>query len=294
VILSFIDAYLLPASLWFIMLAMGLSLKVEDILRVFKHRRAFVIGAISMLLIPPLVGSALAIFFAPTAALTVGFILLATCPGGMLSNLLTDYAKGDLALSLSLSIFISLLYILLVPIYAHFSLSYFMGMEQEIHVPFSLFVWKIFSITLVPTSLGMIIRGFFERLAIFVKPYIKHIATLVLVVSFCVIMIDQIPVLKLYIADLLGLVLALNLITVSLAWAGGKLFRLKPEERIAVGIEHIMRQEATAIFIAVTLIGSREMSLPMIVNTPVALVISVGVAFFARKYQLKIMKSKSA
>ena len=114
-----IDVYLLPGSLWLIMLSMGLSLQIKDIRRVFVNRRALFVGAISMLIVPPIVGISLALFFAPSAALAVGLVLLATCPGGMLSNLMTDIAKGDLALSLSLSILVSAIYVFLVPFYAH-------------------------------------------------------------------------------------------------------------------------------------------------------------------------------
>ena len=81
--INIVDSYLLPGSLWFIMFSIGLSLSTEDIVRVFKSRRPLIVGIVCMLLIPPLIGGALALLFAPTAALTVGFILLATCPGGM-------------------------------------------------------------------------------------------------------------------------------------------------------------------------------------------------------------------
>ena len=277
-----IDVYLLPGSLWLIMLSMGLSLQIKDIRRVFVNRRALFVGAISMLIVPPIVGISLALFFAPSAALAVGLVLLATCPGGMLSNLMTDIAKGDLALSLSLSILVSAIYVFLVPFYAHFALGHFLGVEQKIQIPLGQFFWKIFSITLLPTTIGVLFRAWKNDWAIRIKSFIKVASTIVLVIAFSFILVDQIPTLKLYFADLLWILLALNGITVLIAWLVTMSQSMSTEERVAIGIEHIIRQEGTAIFIAVTLVGNREISLPMIVNTPVALVLGILFVVFAR------------
>ena len=95
--MSVLEDLLLPASLWGIMFAMGLSLTVDDFRRVFVNRRALLAGMASILIVAPIVGTTIAVLFAPTPALTVGFVLLATTPGGMLSNLMTDLAKGDRA-----------------------------------------------------------------------------------------------------------------------------------------------------------------------------------------------------
>ncbi len=280
--MEIIGNYLLPGSLWFIMLSMGLSLTLADIYRVFRSRRALLVGVVSMLIIPPLVGTTLAILFAPTAALTVGFILLATCPGGMLSNLLTDYAKGDLALSLSLSIIVSLVYIVLVPFYAHFALNAFMGVDQEIDVPLLQFVWKIFSITLVPAALGVALRAWKNNLFLKIKGYVKNLGTLVLVCAFAVILADQISVLKVYFKDMVGITIALNTGTLALALLASRFFSLGAKEKIAIGVEHIIRQEGTAIYIAVSIVGNTEMSLPMILNTPVALMLGILFVYCAR------------
>ncbi|RYD43329.1 MAG: hypothetical protein EOP83_31915, partial [Verrucomicrobiaceae bacterium] len=78
-----------------------------------------------------------------------GFVLLATTPGGMLSNLFTDMAKGDLALSMSMTLLLSMIYIFVVPFYAHFALAHFMGLEADVKVPLASFFWDIFSITVL-------------------------------------------------------------------------------------------------------------------------------------------------
>jgi BASS family bile acid:Na+ symporter len=118
-LMALLGNWLLPGSLVAIMVSMGLSLTADDFRQVFRNRRALVFGVCSMLIIPPLIGIGLAVTVAPTAALAVGFVLLATTPGGMLSNLFTDMAKGDLALSMSMTLILSMIYIFVVPFYAH-------------------------------------------------------------------------------------------------------------------------------------------------------------------------------
>lgn len=273
--MELIDTIFLPGSLWFIMFSIGLSLTVGDFKRVFTDRRALYVGVPSMLIVPPLVGLVMAWLFAPSPELAVGFILLATCPGGMLSNLMTDFVRGDLALSLSLTIVISMVYILVIPFYAHFAVLHFLGMETSIDVPLLGFVWKVFSITLIPASIGLLLRTFREPLALRLKGPIKLLATGVLVVAFGFILADQIAVLKAHLGDLVLITLGMNVVALSVAFMLTRKFGLTMAQTKAICIEHMIRQEGTAIYIAVTIIGSREMSLPMIMNTPIALMLCI-------------------
>ncbi|MDT8319384.1 MAG: bile acid:sodium symporter [Xanthomonadales bacterium] len=265
------------------MFSMGLSLTIEDFQRINRNRRALFVGVGSMLIVPPVIGVLLATFFAPTPALAVGFVLLATCPGGMLSNLMTDLAKGDLALSLSLSILVSMIYILVIPFYAHFALLYLMGVEEQVSVPLLEFIWKIFSITLIPASLGLLVRTFRSELAIRIKTYVKIGGTSILLVAFGSILYDQIPVLVEHFNSLFGITLGMNLLNLAVALGLSAGFALVAPERVAIGIEHMIRQEGTAIYIAVTIVGSREMSLPMIMNTPVALFLCIAFVILSRR-----------
>ncbi len=281
--LAIIDDILLPGSLWAIMFSMGLSLTLDDFRRIASNRRALYVGVGSMLIVPPVIGLIFVLLFAPTPILAVGFILLATCPGGMLSNLMTDLAKGDLALSLSLSILVSMIYILVVPFYAHLALLHFVGVEERVAVPLIDFIWKVFRITLIPASLGLLVRTWKPDVAIRIRGGVKIIGTSVLVVAFGFILVDQIPVLREHFNSLFGLTLGMNLLNLAVALALSAGFALVPRERVAIGIEHMIRQEGTAIYIAVTIVGSREMSLPMIMNTPVALVLCIVFVLLSRR-----------
>lgn len=281
--MTLIDDVLLPGSLWAIMFSMGLSLTLEDFKRIAQNRRALYVGIGSMLIVPPAIGLILVLYFAPTPELAVGFLLLATCPGGMLSNLMTDMAEGDLALSLSLSILVSMIYIVLVPFYAHFALLHFIGATEQVDVPLVDFVWKVFSITLIPASLGIIARHYQPELAIRAKGSVKLIGTSFLIIAFGVILVDQLPVLKEHFSSLFAITFGMNVLNLAVALSLATVFALNAPERVAIGIEHMIRQEGTAIYIAVSIVGSREMSLPMIMNTPVALALCIIFVLFSRR-----------
>lgn len=270
-LMSFLGNWVLPGSLVAIMLSIGLSLTAEDFRQVFRNKRALIFGVCSMLIVPPAIGLTLALTVAPTPALAVGFILLATTPGGMLSNLFTDMAKGELALSMSMTLMLSMLYILLVPFYAHFALLHFMGLEADVKVPLVSFFWDIFSITVLPAGLGFTVRALRPGFALVFKKYLKNIAMVVLFSAFGLILFDQVPVLRQNLGALFWITVALNLIMVCVVMTIVRFAGFTRRENIAIGIEHLMRQEGTAIFIAVSIVGNNEMSLPMIMNTPVAL-----------------------
>jgi BASS family bile acid:Na+ symporter len=272
---DFLGDVLLPGSLWLIMFSMGLSLTVADFGRVLSARRALIVGMVSMLVLLPLLGTGIAVAFAPTPVLAVGFVLLATCPGGMLSNLMTDIAGGDLALSLSLTILISFLYIFIVPFYAFGATSWFLGVDGVIEVPLLDSIGQIFSVTLLPVSLGIAVRRYWPSIAIAAKGYVKWGATAILVAAFVAILMDQIETLKASFGPLLFMVALMNVLALALAYTISRLTRVSYPERVAICIEHMIRQEGTAIYIAVSILGSTEMSLPMIINTPVGLALCI-------------------
>ena len=282
-LMALLGGWFLPGSLIAVMAAMGLSLTADDFRQVFRNKRALIFGVCSMLIVPPAIGLTLALTVAPTPALAVGFVLLATTPGGMLSNLFTDMAKGDLALSMSMTLLLSMIYIFVVPFYAHFALLHFMGLEADVNVPLASFFWDIFSITVLPAACGFAVRAWRPAFAIRFKRHLKNAATIVLFTSFGFILVDQLPVLRENLGALFWITVALNVVMVAVVMTIVRFAGFTRRENIAIGIEHLMRQEGTAIFIAVTIVGNNQMSLPMIMNTPVALCVVLAFVAIARR-----------
>lgn len=276
-IMTIAEQYLLPAALWLVMFSMGVGLMPRDFARIVENSRAFLVGVGSMLLLVPLFGTALAVGFAPTPALMMGFILLATCPGGILSNLLTDLARGNVALSVSMSLFVSVVYIFTLPFITYFGLDFVFGEGQSITIPVGESISKIVTITVFPVATGMLCRKLLPAFALRIEPLVKTLSTSVLVVVFGMIVVQQWETLKQSFGIVLAIVLAMNICNLGIAFLACHLARIGRRERIAIGMEHIVRQEATAIFVAVTLLGRNDMSLPMIINTFIGM--AVGIPF---------------
>ena len=283
-VMTIAEGYLLPFSLWLIMFAMGLSLQVADFAKIIMNRKAFVLGAGSMLLLVPAVGATFAIGFMPTQALMMGFILLATCPGGLLSNLLTDLSKGDLALSVSMSLFTSIVYIFALPFICHFALILVYGESKAVSVPLGSSFWHIIRVTVIPIACGMIVNAWHHAIAAHIVSTVKNVGTATLVVIFGLIIVDNLDTLREALGLVMAMVIAMNLINFVIALTVSKLGRLRREERIAVVIEHLIRQEATAIYVAVAILGRSDMSLPMIVNTFVGMFFCVGFVAYMKRW----------
>jgi BASS family bile acid:Na+ symporter len=155
-LMAIADSYLLPWALWLVMFTIGTGLKLGDFANILSGRRAFFLGLFSMLVLVPLCGSLLAALFAPTPELMVGLVLLATTPGGILSNLITDIAKGDVALSVSLTLTLSTIYVFTLPFIAHFALLFAFQKSQPIDIPFESSISHVMMVTLIPISCGML------------------------------------------------------------------------------------------------------------------------------------------
>jgi bile acid:Na+ symporter, BASS family len=278
-LMALADGFLLPGALWLVMFTIGLGLRFGDFANILSGRRAFFLGLLSMLVVVPACGSLLAVLFAPTPELMVGFILLATTPGGILSNLITDIAKGDVALSVSLTLTLSTIYVFSLPFIAHFALLFAFRQAVPIDIPFGSSLSHILLVTLLPILCGIIAARLAPRACALLGPPIKKVATTALVIIFVMITVQQWAVLRASFGTLLAMVVAMNLTAITLALTISKLGRLTRGETIAIAVEHLIRQEGTAIFVAVTLLHRHDMSLPMIINTFIGM--AMCMTFFA-------------
>lgn len=160
-----IATLVLGVSLIIIMLGMGLSLSSIDFKRVLLYPKAIFIGLINQLVVLPLVGFGIASLFALPPEIAIGIMILAACPGGPTSNLISHLAKGDLALSVSLTALSSLITILTIPFWVNFAMTHFMQQSQIIELNVLETIVQIFVIVVIPVALGMMIRRFWPAFA---------------------------------------------------------------------------------------------------------------------------------
>ena len=151
-----------PFALALIMLGLGASLTVKDFIRVFQHPKEFFVGLICQLVVLPIIGCFLIIILKTPVELALGVMLIAAAPGGVTSNVLTKFADGDVALSISLTAFTSLISIVSVPYIIFLSIDLFDITYVEKEVSMLGISLKMFFVVTVPVIIGMIIRKFFS------------------------------------------------------------------------------------------------------------------------------------
>lgn len=166
----------LPISLAIIMLSLGIGLEIADFRRVLSRKYPFAIGAVCQVVLLPIAAFATVTLFGLPPEIAVGFMLLSFCPGGVTSNILTKLAKGDVALSVSLTAVISILSILTVPFLAAWSITNFMG-ENAPEVSISGLAIAMFLITTLPVAIGVSVRRFATGFANRIEDGLSKLAT---------------------------------------------------------------------------------------------------------------------
>jgi bile acid:Na+ symporter, BASS family len=167
---------ILPISLVFIMFSLGLSLTLNDFRNITKQPKAFTVGIINQMLILPLCAFAVIMIFGLKSELAVGLMILSCCPGGVTSNIITKFAKGDTALSISFTAVVSIATVLTLPLITGFSMHYFMKADAPSINILSLGL-TMFLLTVIPVSLGLFTHHKAEKFTLRFEPIAGKIST---------------------------------------------------------------------------------------------------------------------
>ena len=249
----------LPLALAFIMGTLGLALTVADFRRVFTQPRGVLIGLGNLFLLSPLLAFAVAEIYGLVPALAVGLVLLGASPGGTTANLMTHLARGDTALSVSMTALSSLAAVVTVPLYLGLAISYFdADLVGDIStVGISL---RVFLITVVPLSIGMAIRARRETWAIEHERRARHIATGLFIVVVAGAVASEWETVQRHFADLALAALTLNLLAMGCSFTISLLARLDLRQSTAVAMELGIHNGTLAI--AVGALIAEELTLP--------------------------------
>jgi BASS family bile acid:Na+ symporter len=262
-IAELISKVFLPLSLAIIMLGMGMTLIPADFTRIIKYPKAIFIGLTNQLILLPLIGFSLAILFNLNPIMAVGIMILASCPGGPTSNLITQVCKGNIALSVSLTALASMISIFTIPFILSYALDYFgSNTGVIIKLPIVDTILQIMVITVIPVSIGMFIRkhktNFAKRME---KPMRKASTVIFLFVFIAVIIANAEKLVDGMKAS--GLVtLLLNLATMGLGYGTATLFKLNLKNKISITIESGIQNGTLAFVIASTILNNVEMGIP--------------------------------
>jgi bile acid:Na+ symporter, BASS family len=252
----------LPLSLAFIMLSLGLALVVDDFKRVVTAPKAFFIGAFGQMVMLPALGWLVASLWPMDPALKVGVIILAACPSGATSNLLTHLARGDTALAVSLTAVISVLSVFTMPVIVSVAIQHFMATDAAPTISVAGTIVGVFIVTNIPVMTGMALRHFQPALAMRLETPARHIASLLFVLIIVGAVYSERENIAGYFAQAGLAMLALNLAVMSGAWLLANVSGLNPRQRTAIVIECGLQNGTLAIFVAVTLLGSTTMMVP--------------------------------
>ena len=253
--MNFVTDVILPLALAFIMFTLGLGLSISDFSNVFKKPKNFLIGLISQLIFLPIVGLILVIVWPLPIEIAIGVMLIAAAPGGVTSNILTFFARGDVALSVSLTAVMSLLSAISVPIVLAISIGLIGDSSLPESISLSGIALSMFLIVTLPVLLGMGVRSFLNSLTLKIEKSARFISTLLFVlVLLGAILAERENVIS-YFAQTGLVVLALNILMMLIAFYWSGFFGTGISQKKAIAIECGLQNGTLAIFVGTTVFG---------------------------------------
>jgi len=259
---TFLSKVVLPLALFTIMFGMGLSLVMDDFRRVLKFPKAVAVGIFCQMIILPIIGFGV-VTMIPMASpeLAVGIVILALCPGGTTSNLMSYLAKGDVALSITLTAIVSLITPFTIPIFATVAMEHLMGAGQTIEMPIAKTIVILLAITVVPVAMGMGVRNKWEGFALKAEKSVRILSVVFLVAIIAALLKQNQAILADAFAQTGIATLTLNVISMGIGFVAARFAGLVREQQITVGMEVGIQNGTTALLITGTILANEAMTI---------------------------------
>jgi len=260
---TIITQIFLPISLAIIMFGMGLTLVVSDFGRLFAYPKEVLVGLFNQLVFLPLIGFLIILLFDLNSSMAIGIMILSLCPGGPTSNLITQVARGNIGLSVTLTALASLITVFTIPIILSEAITYFTGeTDIVIELPIVQTMLQILLITVIPVSIGMVIRKKNEAFALRMERPMRIASTVLFIIIFLLVMIANKDLIVEAMKEVGLATLLLNLSTMALGYMTAKVFGIKGKSQISITIESGIQNGTLAFVIATTILNNVEMGLP--------------------------------
>ena len=281
--MNIVTDVILPLALAFIMFVLGLGLTGADFLRVIKQPRDFFVGAFSQIILLPIIAFILVKVWPISPELAIGVMIIAAAPGGVTSNLLTSFAKGDVALSISLTAIISLLCVITIPFIVLTSVELLGGSNISQDISLISMAKDMFLIVTVPVILGMLCRRFVSTLTIKVEPIAKKISTFLFVlVLLGAIAAERENVIS-YFAQAGLITLVLNIIMMVVAYYVAQFLASGTAQKKCITIECGLQNGTLAIFVASSIFGGGIYVIPAATYSLIMFATSLIFIYLVRK-----------
>ncbi len=284
---NLISTVFLPLALGIIMLGLGLSLTIADFKRIVLFPKAMILGSITQLIVLPLLGFGIAsLLLSDNPELAIGLIILAMCPGGSTSNLLTHLGNGDTALCISLTAISSIVKVFTIPLMVNFAIHKYLGADQQLQLDVVSSIIKIVVITIIPASIGMIIKAYATSFADKTQRSVKIMsAAFLLLIILATILKERTHVIE-YFTIAGPAALLLNLSGMTIGYFLPKLISLSRPQQITISIETSVQNGTLAIAIASSplMLNNSTMAIPAAVYSIIMFITAgIFISFLNRK-----------
>ena len=247
---------ILPLSLAFIMFSLGMGLTLDDFTLVFREPRAFGIGLTNQMIVLPIVGFGIATLADLDGELAVGIMILACCPGGVTSNILTKLAKGDTALSISYTAVVSVVTVITLPLIIGFSMDHFGVVGDDFNI-IELGL-QVFLLTTVPVSIGMFTRKYRPNFSKGMENIVNAAATMLFVIIVLAAIASEWGTLMENIGKLGPAVVALEVLMLTIGYQSAKILDLESIRATTVSIESGIQNATVGITVGGLVLASPD------------------------------------
>jgi BASS family bile acid:Na+ symporter len=240
----------LPLALAIIMFTLGLGLKVDDFKRIFVYPRGVSIGMVNLLLVSPLLAFGIAELFNLDPLLAMGLVLLGASPGGTLANMFTHLARGETALSISMTAISSVVAVITIPLYLSLANSHFGAGNSLDDVNMWSVVLRTFLITILPLSLGLWVRSRSPKRVEKIRPALTRASLVLFVLVVLGAVVSEFELIRENFARVAAAALTLNVVAMAFSFTASKLGRLNDRQATAIALELGIHNATVAIVVA--------------------------------------------
>ena len=244
-----------PIGLAIIMLTLGFGLTIQDFLRILKIPKDFLVGFICQLILLPIVAFIIILLINPIPEIAVGLMLIACAPGGVTSNVITKFADGDVALSISLTAATSLVSIITVPLIIFNSINFFEIDNISNDISMLGIALKMFFVVTVPVIIGMVIRHFFKDFIIIRQILFQRFSIILFAIVFGAIYISEWDRIVPFLKNAGTIALILNLTMMIISFYIAKLFASGVAQQRCISLECGLQNGTLAAFVGTQIFG---------------------------------------
>jgi len=277
----------LPITLAVITFGLGLSISVQDLRSIIVIPRNIAVGLLSQLFLLPVIAFTIALVTGLKGELAVGLILISICPGGATSNLVNYMVRANVALSISITVVNGLITIFTIPLIAQLALDVFMEQDARIRLSFIDTVFNIFILTVLPATVGIVVRHYRERFSARFEEPLRYVLPILLLLVYSGVLFLERGNGRIEFRDFLVILpytLILNVLAMVAGFYVPRLFGINKTNQVTIAVEVGLQNSTLAIFVAASLLGNFTIAMVAVVYGSFSFFTTWAFGYLARKH----------